>query len=126
LVLRFAGPGKGDYLDAYHSSSPREFIYFSGSTLGQLEDGYVELNPEAWNVFDRYIGESSIGRWIVLGEEDERGKRVLEEEVFLVSSRGTEELRVFLEQLVGEEMEPVSYGELLEKGLEPAVEKEGH
>lgn len=125
LVLRFAGPGEEDFLDVYRTTTPRPFSHFSGSTLGRLGNGYVELNENTWNVFDLYIGQSSIGRWILL-EKAKNGEMNIKEEIFLVSNYSTRVLQELLENYAGEEMESVDMGELLREGLEPSTEKEGH
>ncbi len=114
-VVRFRGATEGDYLDVYFTNEPREFTFFSGSRVGKLSGGYVELNPEAWNVFERYIGGSRTGRWVTK-----------ERDIFLVSSRSTGELQVILEHMAGEPVTFVDKSDLLRDGIDPVFEKEGH
>ncbi len=114
-VVRFRGETEADYLDVYFTEEPWEFTFFPASEVGKLADGYVELNPEAWNVFERYTGASRTGRWV--GEEYD---------IFLVSSRDTDELQALLEQLAGESIQFMEKFQLMEIGTDPVPEKEGH
>ncbi len=114
-VVRFRGTTEGDYLDIYFTDEPREFTYFFESDVGKLADGYVELNPEAWNVFERYIGASQTGRWVTA-----------ERDIFLVSSRSTAALQAILEALAGEPVEFLDRSDLIKEGIQPVLEKEGH
>lgn len=114
-VLRFRGEAEWDFLDIYYTGVPREFAYERHSKFGLLGDGYVELNPGAWNVFERYHGSSRAARWVTE-----------EFEVFMVSSRGIDFLQLLLEKLAQHEIRFKTLHEMKEHGLEPVTEKEGH
>ena len=114
-VLRFQGDAENDFLDIYYTVTPREFYYERHSKLGLLGDGYVELNPSAWNVFERYFGSASTARWVTADYE-----------VFMVSSRRIDFLQPLLEELSRDEMQIKTVSEMRAIGLEPVFEREGH
>lgn len=114
-VLRFLGETEHDYLDLYYTTSPREFAFDRHAKFGLLGEGYVELNPNAWNVFKLYTGGSRTARWVTGGGD-----------VFIVSSRGVDYLQALLEELSGQKAIFKTYEEMIELGLEPVIEKEGH
>lgn len=114
-VLRFQGDVENDFLDIYYTVTPREFNYDRHSKFGLLGDGYVELNPSAWNVFERYFGRTSTARWVTADHE-----------VFMVSNRGIDFLQPLLEELSRDELQVKTVREMRSIGLEPVFEKEGH
>ena len=114
-VLRFRGEKETDFLDIFYASNPGELFYFPGSRVGRLGSGTVEFNPAVRNIFEVYMGDSRMARWIT----EER-------DIFIVSSRGTGELELLFEKLAGEQITFVEARELQQEGLRPAYEKEGH
>lgn len=114
-VLRFQGEAEYDYLDIYYTDSPREFAFDRHGEFGLLGDGHVELNPNAWNVFERYFGSSRTARWVT-GDY----------EIFMVSNRGVDYLRSLLEELSRQKIQFKTVQEMIELDLEPVTEKEGH
>ena len=114
-VLRFRGEKETDFIDIFYASNPGELFYFPGSRMGRLGSGTVEFNAAVRNIFEVYIGDSLMARWIT----EER-------DIFIVSSRGTGELELLLEKLAGEQITFVEARELQQEGLKPAYEKEGH
>ena len=114
-VLRFQGEKETDFLDVYFASSPRETFYHQGSRMGRLGGGLVEINATVRNIFELYIGDSRMARWITE-----------EADIFIVSSRGTDELELLLENLAGDQIIYVDARELLKAGMKPVYEKEGH
>lgn len=114
-VLRFQGDQEGDFLDLYYTSKPAQFYFYRKSKVGLLGKGCLEINPSAWNVFERYAGSRRMARWVTE-----------EHEVFIVTNRGTDFLQSLLEMLAGEEMQLKNVQEMIDLGYEPVVEKEGH
>ncbi|MDO9573481.1 MAG: hypothetical protein Q7I94_00700 [Candidatus Contubernalis sp.] len=114
-VLRYRGETEKDFLDIYLSSNPREFYYSPDSRVGKLAGGYVEVNQKAWNVFEHYIGESSIAKWITPDFE-----------IFMVTNHGSSLPAAYLEKIAGEEIEYVTPTDLAKEGIHPPIVKEGH
>jgi outer membrane lipoprotein-sorting protein len=114
-VLRFQGQKETDFLDIFFASNPKELFYFQDSRMGRLGGGIVEINAAVRNIFEVYIGDSRMARWLM----EER-------DIFIVSSRGTGELELLLEKLAGEQITFVEGWELQREGITPAYEKEGH
>jgi len=114
-VLRFKGESAYDFLDIYYTTAPQEFNFYSQGKFGLLGEGYVELNPSAWNVFERYLGASRTARWLTLDYE-----------IYMVSSRSVDYLQSLLEELAQEIVQLKTVEEMIERGLEPVTEKEGH
>lgn len=114
-VLRFKGESTYDFLDIYYTAVPQEFYFYRQGKFGLLGEGYVELNPSAWNVFERYLGASRTARW-----------HTLDYEIFMVSSRSLDYLQLLLEDLAQETVQLKTVEEMIELGLEPVTEKEGH
>ena len=114
-VLRYRGASETDFLDIYLSSNPREFYYSPDSRVGKLAGGYVEVDEKAWNVFEHYIGESSIAKWITPNFE-----------IFMVTNHGSALPAAYLEKIAGEEIQYVTPDDLAEEGIERPIIKEGH
>lgn len=114
-VLRFRGEKETDFLDIFYASNPGELFYFPSSRMGRLGGGIVEINTAVRNIFEAYIGDNRLARWLT-----EEG------DIFIVSSRGTGELELLLEKLAGEQITFVEGRELQREGIRPAYEKEGH
>ena len=114
-VLRFKGESAYDFLDIYYTAAPQEFRFYRQGKFGLLGEGYVELNPSAWNVFERYLGASRTARWLTLDYE-----------IYMVSSRSVDYLQSLLEELAQETVQLKTAEEMIERGLEPVTEKEGH
>lgn len=114
-VLRYRGATERDFLDIYLSSNPREFYYSLDSRVGKLAGGYVEVDEKAWNVFEHYIGESSIAKWITPDFE-----------IFMVTNHGSALPEAYLENIAGEEIQYVTPDDLAEEGIERPIIKEGH
>ncbi len=114
-VLRFQSDAEYDFLDIYYTATPREFHFERHSKLGLLGDGYVELNPTAWNVFERYFGGTRTARWVT-GDY----------EIFMVSNRSVDFLQSLLEELPRDTINFKTVQEMKTLGLQPVTEKEGH
>ncbi len=114
-VLRFKDESTYDFLDIYYTDVPQEFNFYRQGKFGLLGEGYVELNPSAWNVFELYLGPSRTARWITLDYE-----------VYMVTSRSVDYLQSLLEELAQETVQFKTAEEMIERGLEPVTEKEGH
>lgn len=114
-VLRFKGESSYDFLDIYYTAVPQEFKFYRQGKFGLLGEGYVELNPSAWNVFERYLGASRTARWLTLDYE-----------IYMVSSRSVDYLQSLLEELAQETVQLKTAEEMIERGLDPVTEKEGH
>lgn len=114
-VLRFKGESAYDFLDIYYTATPQEFNFYRQGQFGLLGEGYVELNPSAWNVFERYLGASRTARWLTFDYE-----------IYMVTSRGVDYLQSLLEELAQETVQFKTVEEMIEQGIEPVTEKEGH
>lgn len=114
-VLRFQGNAEHDFLDIYYTANPGQFYFFRESKVGLLAGGCVEIDPGAWNVFERYPGSRRTARWVTA-----------EREFFLVTSRDAGYLQSLLEQWFREEIQFKTIPEMAELGFEPVYEKEGH
>ncbi|UNC93446.1 LolA family protein [Candidatus Contubernalis alkaliaceticus] len=114
-VLRYRGQTEKEFLDIYLSSNPEEFYYSPDSRVGKLAGGYVEVNRKAWNVFELYIGESSIAKWITP-----------EFKVFMAAPHGSGLPAAYLEKIAGEEIDYVTPGDLAKEGIDQPIVKEGH
>ncbi len=113
-ILRFRDKKSYEFLDIYYTSTPQKLFFDRQSVMGSLGSGYAELNSNAWNLFDLYIGRNNMGRWI--GED----------EIVIVSNTDLALIRIILEELAGEPIQVMSYNEIVSEGFELPIEKDGH
>ncbi len=82
------------FLDIYYTTDPVDLLFYRNGTTARLGSGYAEINPAARNVFERYPGLNTIGRWVKDNEE-----------IFIVTNREEELVQVILETAAGEPFE---------------------